>query len=716
MFQSLFRLFSKRKEIIENKTEKLIASSNYISRDLSWLRFNYRVLDQTKVESRTIFEKLKFAAICVSNLEEFFMIRVGSLYNYLDYKKKRIDYSGLTERPFKRKLFKEINQFQKDLYQTFHSELEPQFKKYNFNIVTINELTAQEKEEIGEYFDKTVYPMLTPMMIDTYHVFPVLLNKALYFGVVTINRDGDEKEKRISFLQIPSNLPRLYEFERGDQTIFIPLEEIIRDRIKQLYRNIDIESATLFRIIRNGDFSLEDSDDSDINLIEELKQNLKKRKTGRIVAVEMENNKAKFLINDLKKRAQLEDLNFFFNGKIIDLKCMWQIVNHNKFKSLQPSTPRPIKPQGVSNPPSKENLFETLKDRDIILHHPYHSMEYMVRMLESAATDPQVLSIKITIYRLAKKSRIAAALLKAAENGKHVSVLFEVKARFDEENNIVNAQKLQKAGCFVIYGLGNIKTHCKLLLIVRKEANNNIVRYVHMASGNYNEDTAKLYTDTGVLSSNEEYASDVSELFNVITGHSHPQHYNTLITAPNSTRDELVHLVHNEIENVKKGKSGKIIIKVNSLQDKEFIDELYIASQEGVKVKLIVRGICCCRPGRKGLSENIEVKSIVGDFLEHSRIYYFENAGDPIIFGGSADIMVRSFERRIECLFEVIDQDVKNHMMHIIDANLQDNVNSYFMDENGNFEKHQPHEDEKLYNIHKELFKEKINNISPSDL
>ncbi|MBO9640949.1 MAG: polyphosphate kinase 1, partial [Siphonobacter aquaeclarae] len=350
-----------------------------------------------------------------------------------------------------------------------------------------------------------------------------------------------------------------------------------------------------------------------------------------------------------------------------------------------------------------EEIFSVIRERDIFLHHPYNNFESVITMLEQAAEDPNVLSIKLTIYRVAKNSRVTAALLKAAENGKNVAVLFEVKARFDEENNIREAERLQKAGCFVIYGIGRFKTHTKLLLIVRAEGEG-VKRYAHLSSGNYNEDTAKLYTDVGLLTANEVYTGDVSEFFNVITGHSLPSSYQNLITAPGDMRNNIIELIHAEAENARAGKPAGICLKVNSLEDREIIDELYQASQAGVPVKLIVRGICCLRPGREGLSENISVRSIVGDLLEHTRLFYFHNNGDPKIYGGSADMMVRSFDKRIESLFLLINPKVQQQAIQILDFNLRDNVNAYTLKEDGTYRKCPRKEDEEPFNIHRRFF------------
>ncbi|HWA33064.1 MAG TPA: polyphosphate kinase 1, partial [Cyclobacteriaceae bacterium] len=400
----------------------------------------------------------------------------------------------------------------------------------------------------------------------------------------------------------------------------------------------------------------------------------------------------------------LDDLNIFTVPKdtLLDLAGLNQIIGHKEFKDKKAQPRPPIKPvtfpeQGV------RDLFEVLKERDIVLHHPYNSMDPVLELLEKAAEDPLVLSIKITIYRLAKESRVSAALLKAAENGKHVSVLFEVKARFDEENNLREAQRLQKSGCFVIYGFGTLKTHTKLLLIVLREPDDRVYRYVHISSGNYNEATSRHYTDIGLLSTKESYASDVSEFFNVITGHSQPSSYRNLITSPRDMRIQLIALVRKEAENARAGLPSGIVIKLNSIQDKEFIDSLYEASQAGVRIKLIVRGMCCLRPGRKGLSENIEVISIVGEYLEHSRVYYFHNNNAPKVYIGSADAMVRSFDRRIESLVQLEQENVRKQVMNILRYNLWDNVNSYIMQEDGSYVKKELN-GEKPFNIHKEFY------------
>ncbi len=689
---------------IAEKIHQQITGSNYVSRDLSWLQFNYRVLDQSRNTERNIFDRLKFLSITESNLDEFSTIRLGSLYNYLDYGKERFDYNGLREEPFRKLLLEEIRKFVKAQNDHYLNNLRPYFEENGFSITSFKELSPDSMQRANEYFTRTIFPMLTPMVFDNYHTFPTLMNNRLLLGVVTKNPIDPNNNLKVSFIQVPQNLPRFFELHDGDIIRFVTIEDIIKNNVHQLFRNIEIESVNLFRINRNGDFALDESDDIETNFLEELKRKLKTRRTGRVVRMEVGENPDPWMMRLLKIQWDLDESNIFHvpPNSIIDFTGLLQIIGHKEFKNKRFSPPAPIPPL---NFPEQGNadLFDVLKERDILLHHPYNSMEPVLELLEKAADDPYVLSIKITIYRVAKESRITAALLKAAENGKHVSVLFEVKARFDEENNMREAQRLQRAGCFVIYGVNSLKTHTKLMLIVRKDDNDRVYRYVHLASGNYNETTSRFYTDIGLLTTREVYGNDVSEFFNVITGHSQPSAYRNLITSPRDMRIQLCNLIRKEADNARNGIASGIVIKVNSLQDKEFIDELYAASQAGVKIKLIIRGICCLRPGRAGISDNIEVISIVGEFLEHSRIYCFHNAGRPKVYIGSADAMVRSFDRRIESLFLLEEDILKKQAMNNLRFNLRDNVNAYVMNEDGSYTRKSA-QGEPPFNIHKAFF------------
>ncbi|MDH4058119.1 MAG: polyphosphate kinase 1, partial [Cyclobacteriaceae bacterium] len=546
--------------LIKDKVASRIDESQYISRDLSWIQFNYRVLDQAMNESRNIFDRLKFLGITASNLDEFCTIRLGSLYNYLDYGKERYDYSGLREEPFRKLLLNAIRNLVQDQHEYFIYKLVPLFKENGFVISRYDELSVEQMKQVNDYFSRTIFPMLTPMAFDSYHTFPVLKNNRLLFGVVTKREDDNQNPNRVSFIQVPSNVPRFFEIHNDDVIQFVPVEEIIRNNIHELFRNVEIKSTNLFRINRNGDFTLDESDDIESNFLDDLKQKIKTRRSGRVVRMEVHGAIDPWMLRLLKIQWDIDDNNIFYlPGKsFLDLGSLNQVIGHKEFKGKKSAQPDPIKPL---NYPEEEvqDLFEVLKERDILLHHPYNSMDPVLELLDKAADDPHVLSIKITIYRVAKESRVTSALLRAAENGKHVSVLFEVKARFDEENNMREGQRLQKAGCFVIYGVGNLKTHTKLLLIVRKEPDDRVYRYVHLSSGNYHEGTSRLYTDIGLLTSKEIYANDVSEFFNVITGHSYPTTYRNLITSPRDMRIQLVNLIRREAENARQKNPAGIV-------------------------------------------------------------------------------------------------------------------------------------------------------------
>jgi polyphosphate kinase len=688
------------------KSHEIQLKAKFISRDLSWLKFDERVLDQVRDQSKSLFDRLKFLAITASNLDEFFTIRIGSLYNYIDFGKERTDYSGLREVPFKQMLISSAQEFSQEKHRLFVDEILPLFPENGLILASFADLTTLEQSEVETYFNRTIYPMLTPMVFDHTHTFPSLLAKTLIFGVVTIggpekkvSKGKSERDRKISFVQIPLNLARFYVIEREDKIVFLPIEELIRQQLQVLYRNVEIESTTLFRITRNGDFDLVEHEDTETDFVDEIKKKIKDRRLGRVTRVEVEQEHSEFLLGEMLKRWSLEKSDIFVKTAILDFTSFWQILKHSEFKGQMAVNPPVVPPLGLKSIQIGD-IFETMKRGDILLHHPYNNFEPVVQLLEQAADDAHVLAIKITLYRISKNSRIANALLRAAEQGKHVSVLFEVKARFDEENNIREATRLQKAGCFVIYGIPGLKTHTKLLQVIRNEGTH-VMSYAHLSSGNYNEDTAKLYTDLGLLTTDIRITQDIAEFFNVITGHSMPTHYEHLITAPRDMRNRLIEMIEHEVDNHKAGLPAGICWKINSLQDTLTMEALYKASKAGVPILLIVRGICCLRPQRSGLSENIYIKSIVGNYLEHTRIFYFHNDGDPKVYGGSADVMVRSFDRRIESLFELVNSRAKNLAITILNWNLRDTVNSYEMQEDGNYWKV---ESDEPFDIHQEFY------------
>jgi len=694
------------------------SSAPHVSRDISWLAFNERVLAQTHDLTKNILQRLRFLAISASNLDEFFMIRIGNLYNYMDYKKKKGQSPGMKRAALLQKLLVQSQEFYQAQQKIYLTQLLPRLEEEGAQVIqSISTLTRKEQLQLECYFDEILFPMLTPIALAHEQSFPVLMNRVLAFGVITQLPDQKQVQEKLSFVQLPANLPRFFELpcSKGDPLCFVPIEEIIRVHIGKLFRNVNIQSVTLLRITRNGDFSFEESDDIETKLLEELRKKLKTRKTGQVVRLEMEAANDPNLVTQLKNRWDISDQNIFVvpARSLIDLTAIYQILQHSDFKDQLPSPPNPIPPLTYASS-NTENLFEVLKRQDILLHHPYNSFDWTLHLLEQAAEDEEVLAIKITLYRVASQSAIIEALIKAAENGKHVTVLIELKARFDEENNIKKAERLRKAGCFVAYSPSHIKTHAKLFFIVRKEQESTM-RYVHMSSGNYNEDTAKSYTDVALMTTDSRYADEVSDFFNVITGHSFPKPYKQLITAPTSMRKQLSTFIDKEIKNAQKGLPSGIVIKLNSLEDEQMIDALYEASQAGVPIELIVRGICCLVPRKKGWSETVTVRSIIGDFLEHARIFYFHQQGHPAVYVGSADIMVRSFERRIESLFIIRDKILKQQVIHILAYNLRDDINTYLMQEDGSYIKRKS-QGKKPFSLQKAFFNITLEEVLEAEL
>lgn len=693
-----------------------VKASKYINRDLSWLKFNERVLDQAKIPTRTIFERLKFLAISASNLDEFLMIRIGSLYNYLSYKRKCVDNFGLGAIPFRHKLLTEVQAFVTRQHHYYLQALLPHLAEAGCTIIKDPaQLSPQGQEHLKQYFKKALLPILTPMVFDNSHITPAIESEVLVFGIVTGDSAAKKANKKLSFIQLPPNLPRFHEPDREHSTYFVPIEEVIRIHLGLFFKNTTIRSATLFRILRNGDFFVEESDDIEGSFLERLQHKLKRRKTGRVVCIEIEAGYDSWMLRALQNRWRISQDSILSIPKqsLVDLKGLSQIVQHNDDKQNCATKPAVVPPLTYPTKGSAD-IFEILRQQDILLHHPYNNLDLVIDLLEKAAEDPHVLAMKMTIYRIAQSSAIIAALLKAVGNGKHVLVLFELQARFDEEYNIKEAQKLEKAGCFVIYSMSPIKAHAKLLMIVRKEQEQ-VRCYVHLSSGNYNEETAKLYSDISLMTTHEGYTHDVAEFFNLITGHAFPKSYQNLITAPLNIRDQLKAMIRQEIKNVQQGLQAGIVIKVNALEDKAVIDTLYQASQAGVPIQLIVRGICCLIPNKPALSENITIRSIIGDFLEHARIYYFHNQDNPQVYVGSADIMARSFDRRIEALFAIQDPVLKQQVINILAYNLRDNVNAYLMQADGSYIKKEPGS-EPPFDIYRAFYGVTLEEVSKAQL
>lgn len=656
----------------------------YSNRELSWLLFNARVLGEARDKQIPLMERLKFLSITASNLDEFFMIRVASLKDMVNAKYTKPDIAGMTPA----EQLRELNQATHDLvgmqYSTFTRSLLPLLRQEGILVIENHEdLTEEDAVYVDRFFADNVYPVLTPMAVDSSRPFPLIRNKSLNIGAL-VRKKGGEKELEFATVQVPSVLPRIVPVhDKENNTKVILLEEIIERNMKKLFLNYDIVCAHPFRIMRNADLTIEEDEAAD--LLKEIEKQLKKRQWGQVIRLEAEAGMDKNLLKILKKELNVDEEDIYPIAGPLDLTFLMKMYGMEGFDHLKA---KPYVPQAVPglDASAEESIFEQIQKGDILLHHPYQTFQPVVDLIRQAAKDPDVLAIKQTLYRVSGNSPIIAALALAAENGKQVSVLVELKARFDEENNIVWAKKLEKAGCHVIYGLVGLKTHSKITLIVRREENG-IRRYVHLGTGNYNDITAKIYTDLGLLTCSEAVGEDATAVFNMLSGYSEPLTWNKLLLAPIWLKERFLYLIGREEKNALENKPAQIVAKVNSLCDADIIEALYRASAAGVTVDLIVRGICCLKVGIKGVSENITVRSIVGNFLEHSRVFYFENAGKPEVFLGSADWMPRNLERRVEITFPVEEPALKEKVIHILKCQMRDTVKAHILQPDGTYEK-----------------------------
>ncbi len=668
----------------------------YINRELSWLDFNYRVLSEARDKANPLFERLKFLSITASNLDEFYMIRVASLKDMINADCDKRDIADLTPVEQIKLIDGKTHDFSNLQYSTYNRSLIPLLKNEGLIVIEGHEQLSKEQEEyVDKYFYDIVYPVLTPMAVDSSRPFPLIRNKTLNIAALLEHLDEsskkeDEKKKdksdkskkkskkeefEFATVQVPSVIPRIVRIpsENENETTVILLEEIIERHMNSLFLNYNVVCAYPYRVMRNADLSIDEDDAED--LLKEIEKQLKKRQWGEAIRLEIEDKMDERLLEILKAELAVEDSDVFKINGPIDLTFLMKLYGTDGFERLKAKKYIP-KPNPSINP--EESLFKQISKSDILLHHPYQSFDPVVNFINEAANDENVLAIKQTLYRVSGNSPIIASLANAAENGKQVSVLVELKARFDEENNINWAKMLEKSGCHVIYGLKGLKTHSKITLVVRQEEEG-IKRYVHLGTGNYNDATAKLYTDMGMFTCKNSIGEDATAVFNMLSGYSEPEAWNKLALAPYWLRDKLEYLINREKKNAKEGKEASIIAKMNSLCDKEIIDLLYDASQAGVKIELIIRGICCLRAGVSGLSENISVRSIVGPFLEHSRIFYFYNNGNQDVYMGSADWMPRNLDKRVEIMFPVEAPELKQEVIHILRVQLDDTIRAHVM-------------------------------------
>ena len=664
----------------------------YENRELSWLKFDARVLNEAKDKSIPLLERLKFVSITSSNLDEFFMVRVASLKDmvHADYRKR--DIAGMTASEQLDRINTATRKLVESQYNTYNRSLVPLMAANGIHIIEkYEELTAEQAAYVDRYFEEDVYPVLTPMAVDASRPFPLIRNKTLNIAALLSSKKDEKHKDAVEFatVQVPGVLPRLVpipadtseNFGEVEGRTFILLEQIIEKNIDKLFLNYHVLCAHPYRVMRNADLPIDEDEAAD--LLKEIQKQLKKRQWGEVIRLEVEASVDKKLLRFLKDELKVAEEDIFQISGPIDLTFLMKMYGLSGCDSLRYE---PYKPQRVPEIEPGEDIFEAIRVGDILLHHPYETFDPVVDFIRQAASDPDVLAIKQTLYRVSGNSPIIASLAQAAENGKQVSVLVELKARFDEENNIVWAKKLEQAGCHVIYGLVGLKTHSKIALVVRREEDG-IRRYVHLGTGNYNDSTAKLYTDCGIFTCNEAIGEDATAVFNMLSGYSEPLSWNELVLAPIWLRTRFMRLIARETKHAREGKPARIVAKMNSLCDEGIIAALYEASAAGVKIELIVRGICCLKVGIPGISENIHVRSIVGNFLEHSRIFFFLNDGEEELYMGSADWMPRNLDRRVEILFPVLDDTLKEKVKHILDVELADNTKAHVLKPDGEYEK-----------------------------
>jgi polyphosphate kinase len=660
----------------------------YINRELSWLQFNERVLSEAEDESNPLFERLKFLSISASNLDEFFMVRVASLKDMINADYKKLDIAGMTTTEQLASVLEAVHKFVDKQYDIYNRQLLPLLKEKGLVITDGSDFSDEDKAYVNRYFDEVVYPVLTPMAVDSSRPFPLIRNKTLNIGAFLKKKDG-KAEIDFATVQVPDVLPRILEIpgkEGGIRRVML-LEQLISQNMQKLFLNYDVLTSAAYRVGRNADLSIDEDEAED--LLKEIEKQIKQRQWGEAIRLEVPAGIDKELLKFIARDLDVDDNEIYTIDGPLDLTYLMKMYKLEGFDDLKEHSYG--EPQPVPEFDKGENIFDVISRGDVLMHHPYQTFENVVKFVESAAVDPNVLAIKQTLYRVSGNSPIIAALAKAADNGKQVTVLVELKARFDEENNIVWAKMLEKAGCHVIYGLVGLKTHCKITLVVRREEDG-IKRYVHLGTGNYNDSTAKQYTDVGLFTGSPAIGEDATAVFNMLSGYSEPLGWNKLSLAPLWLKDRILDLIRREEAHAHAGEPAHIIAKMNAICHKEVIAELYKASCAGVKVDLIVRGICCLRAGVPGISDNITVRSIVGNYLEHSRIFYFENGGSPEYYASSADWMPRNLERRVEILFPVEDDRLRSKLRYILETELKDTEKAHVMNSEGIYEKLTPGE------------------------
>ena len=682
------------KNVLNVRTEETVSGGTnfrnpeyYRNRELSWLQFDARCLSEARDRQIVpLFERLKFLSITASNLDEFNMVRVASLKDQVNAGYTKKDISGLTAEQQVAKISEAMHAFVKDQYNTYNRSLLPALEKAGLEIIgDYNDLTEQQCAYLDRYFEENIYPILTPMALDSSRPFPLVRNKSLNIGALIASKESKKKKEEVEFatVQVPSVLPRIVSLpdaEDGHKVIIL-LEEVVRKYIGNLFQHYRILCAYPYRIMRNAELDVDEDEAED--LLKEIQKQLKKRQWGEVIRLEIEEGVDKRLLKILTKELKVSESDIFYIPGPIDLTFLMKMYGLPGFDAYK--TPK-YNPAPVIDFMNGENIFDVIKDHDVLVHHPYMSFDPVVQFVQKASVDPQVLAIKQTLYRVSGDSPIVAALAKAADNGKQVTVLVELKARFDEEHNIAWAKMLEKAGCHVIYGLLGLKVHSKITMVIRREEDG-IRRYVHLGTGNYNDSTAKLYTDLGIFTADKLIGADATAVFNMLSGYSEPEKWYKLLVAPIWMKNKFLYLIDREKKNAEAGRPAYIKAKMNSLCDPDIIEALYAASAAGVTIELLIRGICCLKTGIPGVSETIHVRSIVGNFLEHSRIFWFCNNEDPEVFMGSADWMPRNLDKRVEIVFPVEDEKLKEEVMHILQTEFDDNVKAHILQDDGEYVK-----------------------------
>ncbi|OCT12713.1 RNA degradosome polyphosphate kinase [Paenibacillus pectinilyticus] len=658
-------------------------STKYLNRDLSWIEFNWRVLEEAQDASTPLLERVKFLSIVSSNLDEFMSVRVAGLKDQIKAGYTKKDFTGYTPAGLIKRIMKRTAKMVHEQYKTYR-EVTRLLIKEGIVFTEYEDLNASQKKAMDSYYHDIIFPVLTPMAVDQSRPFPLVHNQSLYLAVLLV-RDGEDldEEPYFAIVQIPSNLSRCIPVptrSNSKKTEFILLEELIEHHIQSLFSGYIPISVHGFRVTRNADLTLNEEGAED--LLEEIEKELRRRRWGAPVRLEVQEGIHPYALAQLQEEFEIEEQIFEIDGPL-DITYFMKLANTlNGFDNLRFPRISPKYPVEFEDTANSAEFFDVLKAKDVLVHHPYETFDAVTDFIVHAAYDAHVLAIKMTLYRASGKSPIIQALARAAESGKQVTVVVELKARFDEERNIAWARMLEKSGCHVVYGLVGLKTHAKITLVVRQEEQT-LRRYVHVGTGNYNDSTARLYTDVGLFTCNSVIGEDASALFNEITGYSAPHDWQSFAVAPTDLKDKLFELIEREAAHARAGRPAQIIAKMNSLSNQEMVDALYAASQAGVKIELIIRGVCCLRPGVPGLSENITVRSIVDRYLEHSRIYYFENGGHVDVYLSSADWMTRNLTRRIELMCPVLDHEMKKMMIQILNVTLHDNVKARELMSNG---------------------------------